>query len=282
MRKKKLGQTPGLDAATYIVLIIAAVVALFPVLWGLFTALKTDGEVNSFPPTLLPSVFTGETFATVLFQSSFPRYLFNSILVTVICILVAIIVASHAAYAVTNFRIRFRNQIMFLILMTSMIPPVVMLVPLYMLSVKIGLYDTHFLLILIYTAWRIPVLTWILRGFFEKLPKEIIEAGTLDGCSKPMIFSMVGAKSASRPPSRSFTFPRPTTISGTGLVVWAVKGEPSASYIWSALPWSAVTSATPPLAKMASTVRPTQVSTASTAALAASNTPVWPTMSQLA
>lgn len=188
MRKKKLGQTPGLDAATYIVLIIAAVVALFPVLWGLFTALKTDGEVNSFPPTLLPSVFTGENFATVLFQSSFPRYLFNSILVTVICILVAIIVASHAAYAVTNFRIRFRNQIMFLILMTSMIPPVVMLVPLYMLSVKIGLYDTHFLLILIYTAWRIPVLTWILRGFFEKLPKEIIEAGTLDGCSKPMIF----------------------------------------------------------------------------------------------
>ena len=188
MRKKKLGQTPGLDAATYIVLIIAAVVALFPVLWGLFTALKTDGGVNSFPPTLLPSVFTGENFATVLFQSSFPRYLFNSILVTVICILVAIIVASHAAYAVTNFRIRFRNQIMFLILMTSMIPPVVMLVPLYMLSVKIGLYDTHFLLILIYTAWRIPVLTWILRGFFEKLPKEIIEAGTLDGCSKPMIF----------------------------------------------------------------------------------------------
>ena len=188
MRKKKLGQTPGLDTATYIVLIIAAVVALFPVLWGLFTALKTDGEVNSFPPTLLPSVFTGENFATVLFQSSFPRYLFNSILVTVICILVAIIVASHAAYAVTNFRIRFRNQIMFLILMTSMIPPVVMLVPLYMLSVKIGLYDTHFLLILIYTAWRIPVLTWILRGFFEKLPKEIIEAGTLDGCSKPMIF----------------------------------------------------------------------------------------------
>ena len=188
MRKKKLGQTPGLDAATYIVLIIAAAVALFPVLWGLFTALKTDGEVNSFPPTLLPSVFTGENFATVLFQSSFPRYLFNSILVTVICILVAIIVASHAAYAVTNFRIRFRNQIMFLILMTSMIPPVVMLVPLYMLSVKIGLYDTHFLLILIYTAWRIPVLTWILRGFFEKLPKEIIEAGTLDGCSKPMIF----------------------------------------------------------------------------------------------
>ena len=188
MKKSKLGRTPGLDALTYVVLIAAALVALFPVLWGLFTALKSPAEVNSFPPTLLPNEFTLENFSSVLFRSGFPRYLLNSVIVTAICIVVATIVASHAAYAVTNVRIRFRNQIMFLILMTSMIPPVVMLVPLYMLSVKIGLYDTHFLLILIYTAWRIPVLTWILRGFFEKLPKEIIEAGTLDGCSKPMIF----------------------------------------------------------------------------------------------
>ena len=188
MKKSKLGRTPGLDALTYVVLIAAALVALFPVLWGLFTALKSPAEVPSFPPPRLPHEITLENFSSVLFRSGFPRYLLNSVIVTAICIVVATIVASHAAYAVTNFRIRFRNQIMFLILMTSMIPPVVMLVPLYMLSVKIGLYDTHFLLILIYTAWRIPVLTWILRGFFEKLPKEIIEAGTLDGCSKPMIF----------------------------------------------------------------------------------------------
>lgn len=72
--------------------------------------------------------------------------------------------------------------------MTSMVPPVAMLVPLYMLSVKLGLYDTRFLLILIYTAWRVPVLAWILRGFFEKLPKELMEAGIIDGCSQAMVF----------------------------------------------------------------------------------------------
>ena len=188
MKRNKLGKTPGLDALTYIVLIIAAFLSMMPVIWGLFTALKTPAEVNLFPPTLLPSEHTLENFKAVVFQSAFPKYLWNSITVTVICILVATAVAAHAAYAVTNFKIRFREQIMFFILMTSMIPPVVMLVPLYMLSVKIGLYDTRFLLILIYTAWRIPLLTWTLRGFFEKLPKEIVEAGTLDGCSKPMIF----------------------------------------------------------------------------------------------
>lgn len=186
--KKRLGATPGLDILTYAALGVSALVALFPVLWGLTTALKTDGEVNAFPPTLIPSEVSFQNFSSVLFQSGFPKYMLNSVLVTAVCILAATAVAAHAAYAVTNFRIRFRNPIMFFILMTSMIPPVVMLVPLYMLSVKIGLYDTQFLLILIYTAWRVPVLTWILRGFFEKLPKEIIEAGTLDGCSKPMIF----------------------------------------------------------------------------------------------
>ena len=188
MKKNKLDRTPVLDALTYVVLIITALFSMRPVVWGLFTALKNPAEVNSFPPTLIPDDFTLENFTSVLFNSGFPKYLWNSIVVTVICIVVATAVAAHAAYAVTNFRFRFREQIMFFILMTSMIPPVVMLVPLYMLSVKIGLYDTRLLLILIYTAWRIPLLTWTLRGFFEKLPREIIEAGTLDGCSRPMIF----------------------------------------------------------------------------------------------
>lgn len=188
MKKNKLDRTPVLDALTYVVLIITALFSMLPVVWGLFTALKNPAEVNSFPPTLIPDDFTLENFTSVLFNSGFPKYLWNSIVVTVICIVVATAVAAHAAYAVTNFRFRFREQIMFFILMTSMIPPVVMLVPLYMLSVKIGLYDTRLLLILIYTAWRIPLLTWTLRGFFEKLPREIIEAGTLDGCSRPMIF----------------------------------------------------------------------------------------------
>lgn len=188
MKKSKLDRSLGLDVLTYVVLIITAFVSMLPVIWGLFTALKGPSEVNSFPPTLFPERLTLENFASVLFNSGFPKYLWNSIVVTVICIVVATTVAAHAAYAVTNFRFRFREQIMFFILMTSMIPPVVMLVPLYMLSVKLGLYDTRLLLILIYTAWRIPLLTWTLRGFFEKLPVEIIEAGTLDGCSRPMIF----------------------------------------------------------------------------------------------
>lgn len=186
--KNGLGRRPWLDAVTYIALILASLISMFPVLWAITTALKTDGEVNSFPPTLLPGKLNPGNFSAVIFQSDFPKYLLNSVIVTVICILVATLIAAHAAYALTNFRIRHKKQMMFIILMTSMVPPVAMLVPLYMLSVKLGLYDTRFLLILIYTAWRVPVLAWILRGFFEKLPKELMEAGIIDGCSQAMVF----------------------------------------------------------------------------------------------
>lgn len=186
--KNGLDRRPWLDAVTYIALILASLISMFPVLWAITTALKTDGEVNSFPPTLLPGKLNLGNFSAVIFQSDFPKYLLNSVIVTVICILVATLIAAHAAYALTNFRIRYKKQMMFIILMTSMVPPVAMLVPLYMLSVKLGLYDTRFLLILIYTAWRVPVLAWILRGFFEKLPKELMEAGIIDGCSQAMVF----------------------------------------------------------------------------------------------
>lgn len=186
--KNGLGRRPWLDAVTYIALILASLISMFPVLWAITTALKTDGEVNSFPPTLLPGKLNLGNFSAVIFQSDFPKYLLNSVIVTAICILVATLIAAHAAYALTNFRIRYKKQMMFIILMTSMVPPVAMLVPLYMLSVKLGLYDTRFLLILIYTAWRVPVLAWILRGFFEKLPKELMEAGIIDGCSQAMVF----------------------------------------------------------------------------------------------
>lgn len=186
--KNGLNRRPWLDAVTYIALILASLISMFPVLWAITTALKTDGEVNSFPPTLLPGKLNLGNFSAVIFQSDFPKYLLNSVIVTVICILVATLIAAHAAYALTNFRIRYKKQMMFIILMTSMVPPVAMLVPLYMLSVKLGLYDTRFLLILIYTAWRVPVLAWILRGFFEKLPKELMEAGIIDGCSQAMVF----------------------------------------------------------------------------------------------
>lgn len=190
MRKRSgsLGKTPGLDFLTVIILIAAVIVALFPVLWGLSTALKTDGAVTMFPPEIIPKEITLNNFVDVVTKSDFMIYMKNSLFITLISIVMATFVAAHAAYALTFFNIRFRKGISFFILMTSMVPPVALLVPLYMLSVKMNLYNTRILLVLIYTAWRTPVLIWIMEGFFRKLPMEIVEAGIIDGCSKAKAF----------------------------------------------------------------------------------------------
>lgn len=188
MKKHKLGKNPAADILTVAALILFALFALFPVLWGLFTSLKGDAEVTTFPPTILPKTFNFNNYISVFTQSDFLIYMKNSVLITVLGVLIATMIAALAAYALTFFDMRINKGISFGILMTSMVPPVALLVPLYMLGVKVKLYNTRLMLLLVYTAWRTPQLTWIIQGFFEKLPKEIIEAGIIDGCSKAKSF----------------------------------------------------------------------------------------------
>ncbi|WP_320127622.1 carbohydrate ABC transporter permease [uncultured Sphaerochaeta sp.] len=187
-KRSRLQSNPTLDTLVIIVLLFVSLVTLFPVLWAFGTSIKPDIEVTMYPPRILPIAITLQNYYKVLFQSDFLRYFFNSILITGIGIVITTMVAAHAAYALTHFEIRGKRKIMFIILMTSMIPPVALLVPLYLMTVKAGLYNTRIILIIIYAAWRAPVLTWILQGFFAKLPKAIVEAGIIDGCSKPMTF----------------------------------------------------------------------------------------------
>lgn len=182
--KSKLGKTPGLDFGTILILILSAIMALFPVVWGLSTSLKPDREVTAFPPIIFSKSVNFDNYMAVVTKSDFMIYMRNSILITVVSVIVATILAAHAAYALTFLDLKINKILSFGMLMTSMVPPVALLVPLYMMSVKMKLYNTRILLVFIYCAWRIPILTWIMQGFFKKLPSEILEAGVIDGCSK--------------------------------------------------------------------------------------------------
>lgn len=172
----------------YLVLLFAAIFTLIPLLWGLSTSLKPPSEISKFPPTPWATKIDLGSYARVIFGSNFRIYFGNSILITFLCILSSTLVASHASYALARLDIPHKSTIMFSILMVSMVPTVALLIPLYQLSVKLGLYNTRGLLIFIYTAWRTPFLIWILYGFFEKIPFEIEEAARVDGCSKIGIF----------------------------------------------------------------------------------------------
>jgi ABC-type glycerol-3-phosphate transport system permease component len=181
-------KSPGADLLTYLVLILFVCFSLAPVLWGFATSLKPSAEISVFPPFLWASSLDYSSYYKVLFQSNFSIYFRNSILVTIICVLASIVVSSHAAYALARLHISFGSILMFFILMSSMVPVVALLIPLYQLTVRAGLYNRRILLILIYTAWRTPALIWILYGFFRKTPIDIEEAAWVDGCSRGEIF----------------------------------------------------------------------------------------------
>ncbi len=172
----------------YTILSISAVLSLFPVIWALTTSLKPESQVLAYPPSFMPKIFTLENYEKVLFHSNYPTYFLNTIFVTLLSVMVAIVVAGHASYAFARIKFKMNDMFMFVVLMTSMIPAIAQLIPLYIMSVKTGLYNTRLVLIIIYTAWRAPILTWLLKGFFEQLPIEIEEAAIVDGCSRIGIF----------------------------------------------------------------------------------------------
>ena len=179
------------NVVTYLVLFLFIALMIIPIFWGFMTSWKGTAEISRFPPTIFPEIIDIGNFYKVLFMSNFSTYFMNSVIVTVTCVVISTVIAGHAAYALARFRIKHREKIMFAILMTSMVPAVALLIPLYIMSVKAGLYNTRIMLVLVYTAWRTPMLTWILKGFFESAPVAIEEAAMIDGCSRLKTFYKV-------------------------------------------------------------------------------------------
>ena len=173
----------------YLVLTTIALVSMFPLYWGLLTSLKPEGQIMVYPPAFIPETLTLENYYKVLFMSNYRTYFMNNIIVAVISVIFASVVAGHAAFAFSRMKFRHSEKIMFAVLMTAMIPPIAQLIPLYILAVKTGLYNTKIVLVLIYAAWRTPILTWLLKGFFEKIPRDIEESAMIDGCTKAGVFT---------------------------------------------------------------------------------------------
>lgn len=171
--------------------VLACVFAAGPVVWGLLTSLKPATQVVAYPPQLLPSPPTLESFLAVWQQSNFPVFFRNSLLVTASAVVVSLVLAVHAAYGLARFSFRGKTLLMLAILATSMIPGIAILVPLYNLSVKTGLYNTLPGMVIVYTAWNVPLLVWLLKGFFESVPLELEEAALMDGCGRFRLFYVI-------------------------------------------------------------------------------------------
>lgn len=162
----------------------AVIVASFPLFWTLATSLKPMEDIAAFPPRLLPDTFTIEHYRDVAVQSDMPAYFLHSTVVTAATIGLTLLLALPAGYAAARYRFRGKNVLLFVLLSTVMIPGAVIMVPLYVLAGRVHLLDTYLVLVLVYTAWRVPMVLWIMKSFFEAIPAEIEEAALVDGCTR--------------------------------------------------------------------------------------------------
>ena len=192
VRKMRRLQKRAGDAATAVFLAVASLFAVVPILWALLTSLKSPQEVALYPPTFLPRHVTFENYlGAVINNGTYLHYLFNTAVIVVIATILCLICSAHAAHAVARYRFRGSNILMLAIFSTVMIPGVAVVIPLYLLSVKAGIYDTVLVLILVYSAWLTPTLVWLLRGFVIAIPSELEEAGRIDGYSRLGVFYRV-------------------------------------------------------------------------------------------
>jgi ABC-type glycerol-3-phosphate transport system permease component len=124
----------------------------------------------------------------VFANPKYVRYLLNTLGVTLVVMFIGIALAAHASWVAARVRFRGKSTMMFLMWATVMIPGVSIIVPMYLLSVDLGLYDTYSVLVIVYCASVIPTLVWLLKGFVTSVPQELEESALIDGSSRAGVF----------------------------------------------------------------------------------------------
>jgi multiple sugar transport system permease protein len=158
-----------------------------PFLWMLLMSLKSRLDIFEIPPKL---VFTPilDNYYNAFIEGSFSRYLLNSLIIDSSSTALAITIGTLAAYAFSRFTIYGAKHIFFFILTTRMCPPVVVALPLFIIYSKLKLYDTHIGVILVHTIFNLALVVWLMRGFFDEIPREIDQAAMIDGHSDWAVF----------------------------------------------------------------------------------------------
>ncbi|MCZ8313063.1 MAG: carbohydrate ABC transporter permease [Magnetospirillum sp.] len=168
-------------ARTLVNAVIAAV-ALLPILWGFFSSLKPSDRIVEFPPRLLPETPTLEHYRRI-FADQAADYIANSLAVSAASVLLTLALGAFAGYAIARFKFRGRDGLMAATVAIMSIPIASLLVPTFTLLSTVGLTDTRIGLVLLYSAYQLPVVVWMLYGYFLSLPVEIENAARVDGCS---------------------------------------------------------------------------------------------------
>ena len=180
-----LDTIPRKAVTVYLPLVVFLIVLLFPFYWMAVTSVKPEAELlardgNPFwviKPTL-------QHFYKLLFETSYPQWLWNTVLVSVVSTFVSLAASVFAAYAIERLRFKGSKHVGLSIFLAYMVPPSILFIPLASVVFNLGLFDTRWALILTYPTFLIPFCTWLLMGYFRSIPAELEECALIDGASR--------------------------------------------------------------------------------------------------
>jgi len=175
----------------YIAAAMVVFISVFPFIWMFFTSIKPPNEIFTLNPQLLPHHTTLENYVRVFKGTMFSRYFLNSIIIAISTTVLGLSIAILGAYSLARFEYPGRHSFLLIILTVQMFPTVVLIIPLFVVMRQFHLLNTYYCLIIAYTTFTLPFCVWMLKGFFESIPKELEEAAMIDGCSRVGAFSKI-------------------------------------------------------------------------------------------
>jgi multiple sugar transport system permease protein len=194
IKKREIGKAGlGRSAVTAVI----SFIYFFPVLWIIMTAFKTHTDALTVPPKFLFTP-TLENFSAVFSRvyrtggeavdTNFDLFFFNSIFIAGTSVLIALIIGTLAAYAFSRYPLKGNDTYMFIILTTRMLPPIIVIIPIFLMFRVTGLAGSYLGIIMLYAAFNLPFTIWMMKSFFDELPREVEDAARMDGSSEIKVF----------------------------------------------------------------------------------------------
>lgn len=178
-------------ALSYLALAFFALFALYPIIQIVTIALRPGDQLLSTSLSPIPKGATLANFRILLTETPFLRWLGNSSLIALTVTVTGLALASTAGYALSRFRFLGRSSMLNGLLVTQMFPATMLLLPLYLILIKLSLINSYFGVIIIYAATALPFCIWQLKGYYDTIPASLEEAAGIDGCSRWQSFYLI-------------------------------------------------------------------------------------------
>jgi multiple sugar transport system permease protein len=176
---------------SYAILIFFVALVVFPLLWIISTAFKSQKALFDLPPQIIPKHPTLEAVRQVWIDHPFLLYFKNSIIVVTLSTLISVIFSTLAGYGISRFKFHGRGAFMAFLLGSQLFPSIMLLIPFYKIYMSLHLINTYAALVITYVSFTIPFCTWIMRGYFNGISKDLDQSAAIDGAGRTRVFRSV-------------------------------------------------------------------------------------------